>query len=82
MVVYLDDIVLYGHSVEDVWANTIEVIRQLTTAGFMLNINKCTFLTKEIDVVGYQVSKGLYYSKQKTISKLLKAKLPSNFSEL
>ena len=37
---YLDDIAVYGESQEGVLEDTIEVIRRLTKAGFMINLKK------------------------------------------
>ena len=40
VVVYLDDIAVYGDSWEQVLEDTLEAIRRLTTAGFMINLKK------------------------------------------
>ena len=40
VVVYLDDIAVYGDSEEQVLADTLEAIRRLTAAGFMINLKK------------------------------------------
>lgn len=81
-VVYLDDIVLHGGSVDEVWGNTLRVLKSLTDAGFMMNINKCSFLTSKIKVVGYQVCQGLYEACNKTLCKFLRVKLPNNYQQL
>ena len=41
VVVYLDDIAVYGDSAEDLIKTTAEAIRRLTEAGFMINLKKC-----------------------------------------
>ena len=53
IVVYLDDVVLYGKTVEEVWASTRKVLRELCKAGFMINVNKCNFLSTSVDAVGF-----------------------------
>ena len=40
VVVYLDDIAVYGDSWEQVLEDTLEAIRRLTTADFMINLKK------------------------------------------
>ena len=40
VVVYLDDIAVYGDDQDQVLEDTLEVIRRLTDAGFMINLNK------------------------------------------
>ena len=55
VVVYLDDIVIFGNEKEVVWKNTLAVLKELVQAGFMINVNKCQFLTNNIDAVGFEV---------------------------
>ena len=38
VVVYLDDIAMYGDTQEQVLEDTLEAVKQLTAAGFMLNL--------------------------------------------
>jgi hypothetical protein len=40
VVVYLDDIAVYGDDQEQVLEDTLEAIRRLTKAGFMINMTK------------------------------------------
>lgn len=40
VVVYLDDIAVYGDSQEQVLEDTLEAVRRLTSAGFMINLTK------------------------------------------
>lgn len=40
VVVYLDDIAVHGDCQEQVLEDTLEVIRRLTAAGFMINLTK------------------------------------------
>ena len=40
VVVYLDDIAVYGDTQEQVLEDTLEAVKQLATAGFMLNLHK------------------------------------------
>ena len=40
VVVYLDDLAVYGNTKDDVLRDTLEAIRRLTAAGFMINLTK------------------------------------------
>ena len=63
MYIYIDDVVISGKNWEETWERTLEVISRLAKAGFMINLNKCKFLTSEIEVVGFEVAKGEYKPK-------------------
>ena len=47
VVVYLDDIMIFGDRLDIVWKVAIQVIAKLTAMGFMINIKKCDFLCKK-----------------------------------
>ena len=40
VVIYLDNIAVYGDTQEQVLEDTLEAIKRLTTAGFMLNLHE------------------------------------------
>ena len=40
VVIYLDDIAVYGDTQEEVLEDTLEAVKRLTAAGFMLNLHK------------------------------------------
>ena len=40
VVVYLDDIAMYGDTQEQVLKDTLEAVKRLTATGFMLNLHK------------------------------------------
>ena len=44
VVIYLDNIAMYGDTQEQVLKDTLEAVKQLTTAGFMLNLCKSQFV--------------------------------------
>jgi Reverse transcriptase (RNA-dependent DNA polymerase) len=52
VIAYIDDIVIHGNSIDEVWQHTLVALRALTWAGFMLNMRKCCFLTSKIKIVG------------------------------
>ena len=62
MVVYLDDIAVYGDSQEDVLEDTLEAIRRLTKAGFMINLSKSQLVESQAKVLGHQWTSGGYWA--------------------
>ena len=56
---YIDNIVVWGDTTEEVLQNTSLVIEKLAEAGLMLNGSKCCFLAQEVELVGHVVCKGL-----------------------
>ena len=48
ILVYIDDIVLWGMLIEreEVWQRTLALIGALAAAGFMINIRKSKLMTK------------------------------------
>ena len=46
VVIYLDDIVVFGDSLEHVWMETCIVLERLCQAGFMVNTKKSRFLVE------------------------------------
>ena len=67
---------------DEVWVSTLNVIRELTKAGFMINLAKCSFLSPEVDAVGYHICKEVYFAREKSLAKLLTVKLPTSYNQL
>ena len=53
VVVYLDNIVVYGADPIHVWEETKVVLERLARAGFMLNTAKLHFLVSRMKMLGY-----------------------------
>ena len=58
VVVYLDDIVIYGNDPVKVWEESRIVLERLASAGFMVNTAKSHFLVSSIKMLGYHLSDG------------------------
>ena len=52
---YIDDVVVWGTTLEEVIANTWVVMGQMVAAGLRLNGTKCCFLAMEIEPLGHQI---------------------------
>ena len=53
VVVYLDDIVVYGTDPTRVWQETKLVLERLARAGFMINTAKSHFFVSNVKMLGY-----------------------------
>ena len=62
VVVYFDDIAVYGDSAEDLIRNTAEAIKRLTKAGFMINLKKCQLVQEAAKVLGHNWTTGGYWT--------------------
>ena len=58
VVIYLDDIVVFGTDPKVVWEQTLLVLYRLTDAGFMINTMKSRFLVSSLKLLGYWVGAG------------------------
>lgn len=54
--VYLDDIIIFGRTVEEHNQNLMEVLKRLREAGLRLKTTKCKFLQLEVKYLGHVVS--------------------------
>lgn len=59
VVVYLDDICIYGNDPKVVWDHCLIVMKRLAKAGFMINIKKSHFLVGSMKLLGFKVEKGI-----------------------
>lgn len=53
VVVYLDDIAVFGDTKEQVLEDTLETIRRLAAAGFMINLKKSQLVEETAKVLGH-----------------------------
>ncbi|BHF70212.1 hypothetical protein SprV_0301326200 [Sparganum proliferum] len=56
--VYLDDIIVFGRSVDEHNHNLRAVLEALRSAGLTLNPTKCLFLRREVNFLGHLISPG------------------------
>lgn len=58
--VYYDDITPHGHTLEDTWETTLATLERLVSNGYMINLNKCVFLTQQAKLLGFEIRDGRY----------------------
>ena len=80
--VYIDDILVTGHTSAEHLDHLAEVLRRLQKAGMKLKRAKCEFFLPSVDYIGHTISAdGLHTSKAK-VEAILKAPAPKNVGEL
>ena len=62
VVIYLDDIAMYGDTQEQVLEDTLEAVKQLTTTGFMLNLYKSQLVQAAVQVLGHLWTSGGFWA--------------------
>ena len=62
VVIYLDDIAMYRETQEQVLEDTLEAVKQLATAGFMLNLHKSQLVQAVAQVFGHLWTSGGFWA--------------------
>lgn len=62
VVVYLDDIAVFGDDQEQVLEDTLEAIRRLTQAGFMINLTKSQLVESSAKILGHHWTTGGFWA--------------------
>ena len=60
-VVYLDYIAIFGDDQEQVLEDTLEAVRRLTEAGFMINLTKSQLVESTAKVLGHKWTSGGFW---------------------
>lgn len=82
VLVYLDDILVTGKNKSEHVKRLHEVFSRLEQAGLVLQKEKCSFFQDSVSYLGFIVDKqGIHKSPEK-VKAILKAKVPSNVTEL
>ena len=55
ILVYLDDILIYSHSVEEHWKHLVHALEKLRRAQLFGRLHKCEFLKSKVDYLGFEV---------------------------
>ena len=76
--VYLDDVIVFGKSFEEMISNLREVFLRLREANLKINPKKCTFLSKEVKYLGHVISADGVATDSEKISSIKEWPVPSN----
>jgi len=78
VLVYLDDILIHGQTVEEVLEKLEIVLSRLSKAGLTLNLDKCDFFPKSLLYLGHVLQDGQIFPNPKRISALDHIQKPTN----
>ena len=82
VIVYLDDILVTGKTIEEHLQNLEVVLSKLSEVGLKLKQQKCIFLAPEVEYLGYTITKeGIKLSASK-VQAIQEAKTPTCLTEL
>ena len=82
VLVYLDDILVTGHTQERHFSNLHEVLLCFRQAGLRLKKQKCQFLVKSVDYLGYTIDQKDIHPFEGKVEAVKAAPNPKNLTEL
>jgi RNase H-like domain found in reverse transcriptase/Reverse transcriptase (RNA-dependent DNA polymerase)/Integrase zinc binding domain len=80
--VYLDDIIIMGNSLEKHLSNLELVFKRLAEFNLKIQLDKCEFLKKETEFLGHVVTKDGVKTNPEKIQKIINWPLPKNDKEI
>lgn len=80
--VYIDDVLIPGKTFEEALDRLEKVLEALTTAGFSINLKKCSFMKTSIEYLGNIVSAGQIRPSPVKIEALARSIPPKNVKQL
>ena len=82
VVVYLDDILIYGKNIEEHNQRLSEVFKRIRDAGLKINPEKCEFAKKELQFLGHTINEKGIQTNRKKIEEIEKAIPPTCSKQL
>ncbi|KAI1306496.1 Retrovirus-related Pol polyprotein from transposon [Halotydeus destructor] len=82
VLVYLDDVLVYGKNFEQMFLRLEAVFKLLRKYGLQLNPKKCTFAAREVEYLGFVVSKDGYRPDERKMDAVLRMPPPKNAKEV
>jgi cleavage and polyadenylation specificity factor subunit 1 len=80
--VYFDDIIIPSPSIEQHQQDVEEVFRRLQAAGFVINLEKCTFAVPEVDFLCHRVSASGFAPLPSRVATIQKYPRPATVKQL
>jgi len=81
-VCYIDNILIQGRTIAECLSRTLLVLGRLDKYNVRLNPNKCQFFTKELEFLGFVISKGSRGQAPSLTNAIVNAKIPENVKEV
>ena len=82
VIVYIDDILIFGSSPEEHNKRVTEVLQRLSENGICLKVEKCIFGSSQVDFLGHSLSKDGVKPSAKKVEAVNSMVLPSTKSQL
>ncbi|CAN8067637.1 unnamed protein product [Agarophyton chilense] len=80
--VYLDDVIIYSHTVSEHFDHVRTILSSLRSAGITLRLDKCQFFSGTVDYLGHVIRPGKLQVSTRTRDAIRAAKSPTNQTEL
>ncbi|XP_064395566.1 uncharacterized protein K02A2.6-like [Halichondria panicea] len=80
--IYIDDILITGHTEEEHLEHLTEVLTRLSKAGLTLKKAKCSFFLDSVEYLGHIISKDGLHTSESKVKAVLEAPSPKNVPEL
>ncbi len=77
--IYIDDILITGHTEEEHLEHLAEVFTRLSKAGLTLKKAKCSFLLDPVEYLGHIISKDGLHTSESKVKAVLEAPSPRSF---
>ena len=81
-VLYLDDILITGTTVEEYLKNLDEVLRSLQTAGLRLKSSKCLFMAPSVEYLDHVIDSAGLHPRKTKVKAITEPPAPRNVTEL
>lgn len=82
VLVYVDDVLLMSETITEGITLLREVFKTLTDAGFSINLQKCSFLTSQVEYLGRVISHGQVRPSPGKVAALVSSPAPSNVKQV
>lgn len=82
VLVYIDDVLILSPTVEHGLVLLRKVLNTLTTAGFSINLKKCSFLSSSIEYLGRSISEGQVRPSGDKVKALTEVDEPRNVKQV
>ncbi|XP_058449301.1 uncharacterized protein K02A2.6-like [Malaya genurostris] len=82
VIVYLDDILIFGESLEDLRSTTAQVLQILRQNNLTLNMAKCEFDRTYVKFLGHNIDQNGFHVDEAKVSDIHKFRHPTTVSEL
>lgn len=82
ILVYIDDVLILSKTVDQGLVLLRKVLDTLTSAGFSINLKKCSFLATEIEYLGRTISEGQVRPSHEKVRALIDSAEPQNVKQV